>query len=75
MQLLPPNQSRAPSWERRGKMYDPADDIFFLYAFCVVWIILDADWQGIFTVTLIPGDGIGPEIAESVQRIFEAAKV
>lgn len=27
------------------------------------------------TVTLIPGDGIGPEISESVQRIFEAAQV
>ncbi len=25
-------------------------------------------------VTLIPGDGIGPEIAESVKRVFEAAK-
>jgi len=27
------------------------------------------------TVTLIPGDGIGPEIAQSVQRIFAAANV
>ncbi|KAJ3083645.1 NAD-dependent isocitrate dehydrogenase, partial [Quaeritorhiza haematococci] len=26
-------------------------------------------------ITLIPGDGIGPEISESVARIFEAAKV
>lgn len=26
-------------------------------------------------MTLIPGDGIGPEIAESVQSIFQAAKV
>jgi len=26
-------------------------------------------------VTLIPGDGIGPEISESVQSIFQAAKV
>ena len=25
-------------------------------------------------VTLIPGDGIGPEISASVQKIFEAAK-
>lgn len=25
------------------------------------------------TVTLIPGDGIGPEISESIRRIFEAA--
>lgn len=27
------------------------------------------------SVTLIPGDGIGPEISKSVQRIFEAADV
>ncbi|CAL4131828.1 unnamed protein product, partial [Meganyctiphanes norvegica] len=27
------------------------------------------------TVTLIPGDGIGPEISKSVQQIFAAAKV
>ncbi|CAH1797449.1 unnamed protein product [Owenia fusiformis] len=27
------------------------------------------------TVTLIPGDGIGPEISASVQQIFEATKV
>ena len=26
-------------------------------------------------VTLIPGDGIGPEISEAVQKIFEAAEV
>lgn len=26
-------------------------------------------------VTLIPGDGIGPEISVAVQKIFEAAKV
>ena len=26
-------------------------------------------------VTLIPGDGIGPEISEAVVKIFEAAKV
>lgn len=25
-------------------------------------------------VTLIPGDGIGPEISDAVQKIFEAAK-
>ncbi|KAI9320416.1 isocitrate dehydrogenase, NAD-dependent [Dichotomocladium elegans] len=30
--------------------------------------------NGNYTVTLIPGDGIGPEIAESVKRIFAAAK-
>lgn len=27
------------------------------------------------TVTLIPGDGIGPEISNAVMQIFEAAKV
>ena len=27
------------------------------------------------TVTLIPGDGIGPEISTAVMKIFEAAKV
>jgi len=26
-------------------------------------------------VTLIPGDGIGPEISAAVQQIFAAAKV
>lgn len=29
----------------------------------------------IHTVTLIPGDGIGPEISSAVMKIFEAAKV
>lgn len=29
----------------------------------------------IHTVTLIPGDGIGPEISTAVMKIFEAAKV
>jgi len=28
-----------------------------------------------FTATLFPGDGIGPEIAESVKAIFSAADV
>lgn len=27
------------------------------------------------TVTLIPGDGIGPEISAAVQKIFSAAEV
>lgn len=27
------------------------------------------------TVTLIPGDGIGPEISSAVMKIFEAANV
>lgn len=31
--------------------------------------------DGTYTVTLFPGDGIGPEIAESVKRIFAAAQV
>ncbi|KAK2867355.1 hypothetical protein Q8A67_025472 [Cirrhinus molitorella] len=30
--------------------------------------------RGIQTVTLIPGDGIGPEISTAVMKIFEAAK-
>ncbi|WVO15994.1 isocitrate dehydrogenase, NAD-dependent [Cryptococcus depauperatus] len=30
--------------------------------------------NGNYTVTLIPGDGIGPEIADSVKQIFAAAK-
>ncbi|KAF2072414.1 hypothetical protein CYY_006271 [Polysphondylium violaceum] len=30
--------------------------------------------QNNITVTLIPGDGIGPEIADSVKKIFSAAK-
>ncbi|KAJ1928798.1 NAD-dependent isocitrate dehydrogenase, partial [Linderina macrospora] len=30
---------------------------------------------GNYTVTMIPGDGIGPEISQSVERIFSAAKV
>lgn len=30
--------------------------------------------QGNYTVTLIPGDGIGPEISQSVKNIFAAAK-
>ncbi|KAJ2847410.1 NAD-dependent isocitrate dehydrogenase, partial [Coemansia erecta] len=31
--------------------------------------------SGNYEVTLIPGDGIGPEISKSVERIFDAAKV
>ncbi|KIM25594.1 hypothetical protein M408DRAFT_17254 [Serendipita vermifera MAFF 305830] len=33
------------------------------------------DAKGNYTVTLIPGDGIGPEISESVKQIYTAAKV
>uniref|UniRef100_A0A2I2ZAS1 Uncharacterized protein n=1 Tax=Gorilla gorilla gorilla TaxID=9595 RepID=A0A2I2ZAS1_GORGO len=29
---------------------------------------------GVQTVTLIPGDGIGPEISAAVMKIFDAAK-
>ena len=31
--------------------------------------------QGKYTVTLIEGDGIGPEISQAVKDIFAAAKV
>jgi isocitrate/isopropylmalate dehydrogenase len=31
--------------------------------------------QGLYTVSLIEGDGIGPEIAQSVKDIFKAANV
>ena len=31
--------------------------------------------EGTRTVTLIPGDGIGPEISAAVQKIFKAANV
>lgn len=31
--------------------------------------------KGKYTVTLIEGDGIGPEISQSVKDIFTAAKV
>jgi isocitrate dehydrogenase (NAD+) len=31
--------------------------------------------QAVRTATLIPGDGIGPEISESVMKIFKAAQV
>ncbi|KAK2466251.1 hypothetical protein APHAL10511_001893 [Amanita phalloides] len=31
--------------------------------------------NGKYTVTLIPGDGIGPEISQSIKDIYEAAKV
>ncbi|PVU86164.1 hypothetical protein BB561_006445 [Smittium simulii] len=32
-------------------------------------------YGGKFTVTLIPGDGVGPEVSTSVKRVFESAKV
>lgn len=32
-------------------------------------------FQGNYMVTLIEGDGIGPEISQSVKDIFTAAKV
>jgi len=30
---------------------------------------------GKYTVTLVPGDGIGPEITDSVKEIFDGLKV
>ncbi|OZC08912.1 hypothetical protein X798_03999 [Onchocerca flexuosa] len=36
--------------------------------------VAKASTNGVHRVTLIPGDGIGPEISSSVQKIFEAAK-
>jgi hypothetical protein len=32
-------------------------------------------FKGLYTVSLIEGDGIGPEISQSVKDIFAAAKV
>lgn len=32
-------------------------------------------YKGLYTVSLIEGDGIGPEISQSVKDIFAAAKV
>ena len=32
-------------------------------------------WFQVKTVTMIPGDGIGPEISAAVQQIFSAAEV
>jgi isocitrate/isopropylmalate dehydrogenase len=37
--------------------------------------LTERDTQGKYTVTLIEGDGIGPEISQSVKDIFAAAKV
>jgi isocitrate dehydrogenase (NAD+) len=31
--------------------------------------------DGLYTVTMIEGDGIGPEISQSVKEIYSAAKV
>ncbi|KAL1405270.1 isocitrate dehydrogenase (NAD(+)) idh1 [Vanrija albida] len=36
---------------------------------------LPAKFGGKYTVTLVPGDGIGPEVADSVKEVFEALKV
>ncbi|WOO85826.1 Isocitrate dehydrogenase [NAD] subunit 1, mitochondrial [Vanrija pseudolonga] len=36
---------------------------------------LPAKFGGKYTVTLIPGDGIGNEVADSVKEVFEALKV
>ena len=32
-------------------------------------------YAGRYTVTLIPGDGIGPDISESLKKVFEALNV
>ena len=31
--------------------------------------------EGVQTVTLLPGDGIGPELVHSVKEVFKAAGV
>jgi hypothetical protein len=72
------NRSKAPSPARRIKTYNPSPANSLLpHSFLLVLVsstqVLTA--QGLYPVTLIPGDGIGPEISESVQKIFEAAKV
>ncbi|EFO21714.1 isocitrate dehydrogenase subunit alpha [Loa loa] len=36
--------------------------------------VAKASTNGVRRVTLIPGDGVGPEISSSVQKVFEAAK-
>jgi len=33
------------------------------------------DAKGLYTVTMIPGDGIGPEISQSIRDIYKAANV
>lgn len=38
-------------------------------------MLIDFRIQGKYMVTLIEGDGIGPEISQSVKDIFTAAKV
>lgn len=38
-----------------------------------LWVLIS--FQGLYTVSLIEGDGIGPEISQSVKDIFAAAKV
>lgn len=47
-----------------------------LCCFCFFFFrcVAASDFQ-LHTVTLIPGDGIGPEISTAVAKIFEAAKV
>lgn len=38
-----------------------------------IWVLMTL--KGLYTVSLIEGDGIGPEISQSVKDIFAAAKV
>lgn len=37
--------------------------------------IFPTKYGGRYTVTLIPGDGIGPDISESLKKVFEALDV
>lgn len=50
--------------------------LLFLPRFAKYAVVKNSpDYYQAKTVTLIPGDGIGPEIATSVQEIFAAAGV
>lgn len=52
--------------------YESRKCIFILVSLNVMRLCSASQIQ---TVTLIPGDGIGPEISYAVMKIFEAAKV
>ncbi|CCJ29651.1 unnamed protein product [Pneumocystis jirovecii] len=57
-----------PSFSKKIRFYGTKNTVMGTYSG-------KPDCSGIYTVTLIPGDGIGPEIASSVKDIFKAAKV
>ena len=40
-----------------------------------MWALTGTFHQGKYTVTLIEGDGIGPEISQAVKDIYSAANV